>query len=143
MKLHIVTVGKPKLTYAQAGWDLYYTRLSHLQDVRSTHLADKFAYDPSRFTTAAKNTTVVALDTSGQQYSSQQLADFLKKLELNGREVSFTIGGPEGLPKETIMSAQYIWSLGKLTLPHDLAMIVTLEALYCASTINANLPYHK
>jgi 23S rRNA (pseudouridine1915-N3)-methyltransferase len=42
-----------------------------------------------------------------------------------------------------LAQADLHWSLSKLTLPHDLAMVVTLEALYRATTINANQPYHK
>jgi 23S rRNA (pseudouridine1915-N3)-methyltransferase len=53
------------------------------------------------------------------------------------------IGGPEGLPAVVIEQLDYQWSLSKLTFPHDLAMVVTLEALYRASTIAAGSPYHK
>jgi 23S rRNA (pseudouridine1915-N3)-methyltransferase len=42
-----------------------------------------------------------------------------------------------------IKKADLQWSLSKLTLPHDLAMIVLLESLYRAGTINDGLPYHK
>jgi 23S rRNA (pseudouridine1915-N3)-methyltransferase len=53
------------------------------------------------------------------------------------------VGGPEGLPQAVIDQADLAWSLSKLTLPHDLAMVVLLEALYRASTISAGQPYHK
>ena len=85
----------------------------------------------------------MVLEIQGNNLSSQDLASFLQKRELEAREVSFVIGGPEGLPQTIIEAADYRWSLGKLTLPHDLAMVVTAEALYRASTINAGLPYHK
>jgi len=74
---------------------------------------------------------------------SHELAVFLDKHELEAREVSFVIGGPDGLPQATRDSADYRWSLSRLTLPHDLAMVVTLEALFRASTIRAGLPYHR
>lgn len=143
MKLHIVTIGTPKLEYAKVGWELYAGRLGRLHTVRTTHVADKFAYSATHITAAAQNTAVVALDISGKQYSSPELATFLQRLELGWKEVSFIIGGPDGLPPELVSGAQHRWSLGKLTLPHDLAMVVTLEALYRAATINAGLPYHR
>lgn len=83
------------------------------------------------------------LEINGTEYTSEKLAEFLGKREMEARELSFVIGGPEGLPQEVRSAAQFQWSLGRLTLPHDLAQIVTLEALYRASTINAHLPYHK
>lgn len=143
MKIHIVTIGKPRLTYAKQGWDEYLGRLQRLHTVRLTQLADKYAYDAAKLDEAAAGTYVVALEIAGTELSSEALAAFLQKRELDAREVSFVIGGPEGLPQSIRDTADYQWSLGKLTLPHDLAMVVTLEALYRASTINAHLPYHK
>jgi 23S rRNA (pseudouridine1915-N3)-methyltransferase len=143
MKLHIVTVGKPKLAYAVTGWDEYLSRLKRLHTVRVTQLGDKHAYDEGRLREVTAGTTVVALEIFGTEHTSESLASFLEKLELQAREVSFVIGGPEGLPQPIRDAADFQWSLGRLTLPHDLAMVVTLEALYRASTINAGLPYHK
>ncbi len=143
MKVHFVTVGKPKLAYAMAGVEEYLGRLRRLHNIRVTHIADKHAYDPEKILEVVAGTTVVALEITGKSYTSQQLADFLRARELESREVSFLIGGPEGLPDEVRAQANYHWSVGRHTLPHDLAMVVTLEALYRASTINAGLPYHK
>ena len=143
MKLHLVTVGKPKLDYAVRGYAEYLGRLERLHTVRITHLADKHAYDPAKILEVVKGSTMVVLEIYGSEYTSEQLAEFLVKRELESKEVTFLIGGPEGLPEDVRKAAQYQWSLGRLTLPHDLAMVVTLEALYRASTINAHLPYHK
>ncbi|MFA5004097.1 MAG: 23S rRNA (pseudouridine(1915)-N(3))-methyltransferase RlmH [Candidatus Saccharimonadales bacterium] len=143
MNIQLVTVGKPKLAYAKSGWDEYLARLQRQHTIRVTQLADKFAYDAPKILEASSGTYRVALVIEGQQFSSQGLAEFLQKRELESREVSFIIGGPEGLPAEVIEKSDFKWSLGKLTLPHDLAMVVALEALYRASTINAGRPYHK
>ncbi len=143
MKLHIITIGKPKLAYAAEGWDEYLGRLKRLHSVRTTQLADKFAYDTAKIREAQGNSYKVVLEITGEQFSSEALAARLEKLELLGKEISFLIGGPEGLPQDVRDSADLHWSFGKLTLPHDLAMVTLLEALYRASTINAGLPYHK
>ncbi len=143
MKLHIVTIGKPKLPYARTGWDDYLARLQRLHTVRTTHLADKYANDITKFKEVTAGTYVVVLEINGAILDSQELATFLKKRELDAREVSFIIGGPDGLPQEIRERSDYQWSLSRLTLPHDLAMVVTLEALFRASTINARLPYHR
>ncbi len=143
MKLHIITIGKPKLSYAQAGWDEYLVRLKRYHDIKVTQLADKYAYDKDKILETAGSSYKVVLEITGKQYSSPELADFLKKRELEAREVCLIIGGPEGLPQEVIQKADFALSFSKLTFPHDLAMVVLLEALYRASTINAGIPYHK
>lgn len=143
MKIHIVTIGKPKLAYAVAGWEEYLGRLKRYHDVRVTQLADRFAYDADKIRETIGSGYKVILEITGKQLSSEELASFLEKRELDAREVCFVIGGPEGLPQAIRDSADFSWSFGKLTLPHDLAMVTLLETLYRSSTINANHPYHK
>lgn len=144
MKIHIVTVGEPKLHYAQAGWQEYMGRLKHYHQVRVTHIADKHAYDAKYLAQAAGQAYHVALVIQGgEQFSSPELARFLEKRALDGRELCFMVGGPEGLPEEIMRQADYRWSFSKLTFPHDLAMVVLAESLYRASTIAAGQPYHK
>lgn len=143
MKLHLVTIGKPRLTYAQAGWAEYIGRLQRLHTVRVTHLADKYANDAAKIAETVTGSYRVVLEITGELFTSEQLASFLQERELEAREVSFIIGGPEGLPHAIRTSAELRLSFGRLTLPHDLAMVVCAEALYRASTINAHLPYHK
>jgi 23S rRNA (pseudouridine1915-N3)-methyltransferase len=142
VKLHIITVGHPKLDYARSGWQEYEGRLKHYHQLRVTHLPDKHD-DAKHLLEAAGNSYKVALEVTGRQFSSHDLADFLDKQALGGRELSFIIGGPTGLPPEVLAAADYQWSFSKLTFPHDLAMLVLLETLYRASTINAGHPYHK
>lgn len=143
MKLHVITVGKPKLAYAVHGWDEYVPRLERYYNLRVTHIADKHAYNAEQILKAAGSSYKVALEVSSKQLTSEELAEFLTKRELEAHEVSFIIGGPEGLPQAVKGQADFLWSLSKLTLPHDLAMVVLLETLYRSTTINAGRPYHK
>jgi 23S rRNA (pseudouridine1915-N3)-methyltransferase len=143
MKLHIVTVGEPKLAYARTGWAEYLKRLQRYHQVRVTHIADKWAYDAAHLLQAAGGAYKVGLIIEGKQLSSSELADFLDKRALDGRELCLLIGGPKGLPQEVQQAADFAWSFSRLTFPHDLAMVVLLESLYRASTISAGHPYHK
>jgi 23S rRNA (pseudouridine1915-N3)-methyltransferase len=143
MKLQLVTIGKPKLHYAHQGWDEYRRRLMKFHKVDVKHLADKYADDAAKILEATAGTYRIVLEIKGKRLDSRDLALLLKKRELDGVTVSFIIGGPEGLPQTVVDKADYLWSLSDLTFPHDLAMVVTLEALYRASTINAGIPYHK
>lgn len=142
MKLHLITIGKPKLTYAKLGWEEYLGRLQRYHTVRATHLADKYANDASKLIEATGESYRVGLIIEGQQLTSRQLATFLEMRAVEAREVCFIIGGPDGLPSTVQAAMDFQWSLSKLTLPHDLAMVNLAEALYRAGTINAGTPYH-
>ncbi|HEY8999285.1 MAG TPA: 23S rRNA (pseudouridine(1915)-N(3))-methyltransferase RlmH [Candidatus Saccharimonadales bacterium] len=143
MKLHIITIGAPKLAYAKAGWDEYLPRLGRFHSVRTTQLNDKFADDGTKILEAAGKAFIVALAINGEEFSSPRLANFLEQRAMEGKELCFIIGGPNGLPQTIIEKANMRWSFSPLTFPHDLAMVVLLESLYRASAINAGLPYHK
>lgn len=142
MRLHIITIGEPKPAYAKLGWEEYMNRLKHYHQVRVTHIPDKHN-DAAHILEAAGNSFKVAMEITGKSLTSEELAAFLDKRALEAREVSFLIGGPEGLPEAVRAKADYQWSLSKLTFPHDLAMLVLAETLYRSSTIQAGQPYHK
>jgi len=143
MKLHIITIGKPKLAYARTGWQEYTKRLSRFHQLRISHLDNKYANDSSHILQAAGDAYKIILEIKANQYSSSQLANLLDKLAYEGREVCFIVGGPDGLPQEVVGKADLQWSMSALTFPHDLAMVVLAETLYRASSINANHPYHR
>src|SRR3712207_2551708 len=111
MKLHVITVGQPKLDYAKQGWEEYWKRLKHYHNLRATRIDDK-QNDAEHILKAAAKTYKVALVIKGEPLSSEELAEFLEKRSLEGRDVSFIIGGPEGLPKEVLHQVDYHWSFG-------------------------------
>jgi 23S rRNA (pseudouridine1915-N3)-methyltransferase len=87
---------------------------------------------------------VVALDRSGSERSSKQLAEFVREREERPpQRTAFVLGGPHGIDETLLSDAELTWSLGKLTLPHQLARVVVLEQLYRAFTILRGEPYHR
>lgn len=86
---------------------------------------------------------VVALQVEGRSLSSEQLAKFLETRAQEGRDVAFCIGGPDGLAPQIDKRADLRWSLSALTLPHALARVVAVEALYRAVSIIKRHPYHR
>jgi 23S rRNA (pseudouridine1915-N3)-methyltransferase len=84
----------------------------------------------------------VALARQGTAWSSEELAQQVTRWQREARPVALTIGGSHGLSPEVLASADQ-WSLGPLTLPHELARVVVLEQLYRACTILRGEPYHK
>lgn len=86
---------------------------------------------------------IVALEVLGKPWSTPELANQMEKWQLDGRNVSFIVGGPEGLSKECQQAAGQKWSLSPLTMPHPLVRIVVAESLYRAWSLNNNHPYHR
>ena len=86
---------------------------------------------------------VVLLDESGTQLKSQSLASRIAEWQLDGRDLSFIIGGPDGVSAACRERADFTWALSPLTLPHGLARVVLAEALYRAWSLQAGHPYHR
>jgi 23S rRNA (pseudouridine1915-N3)-methyltransferase len=87
--------------------------------------------------------TVVALDRAGTPWTSEELAKRVERWQLAARPIALVIGGSHGLAPGLLAAAALRWSLGPLTLPHELARIVVMEQLYRAWTILRGEPYHK
>ena len=85
----------------------------------------------------------VALARTGDGWSSRELARRLGVWRDQSRTVAFLIGGAEGLAPELIEGAAHRWSLGPLTLPHELARVVVIEQLYRGLSLLAGEKYHK
>ena len=86
---------------------------------------------------------LIVLDEKGKQFTSLALAEEMKKLlESPAQEVAFVVGGAYGISPSLKGQAKWVWSLSKLTLPHQLARVFTLEQIYRALTILKNIPYH-
>lgn len=86
---------------------------------------------------------VVALERTGREKSTEQLADSMEKWLAGGQDVVLLVGGPEGLSRDCLDRADECWSLSKMTLAHPLVRVVLAEQLYRAWSIIANLPYHR
>ena len=86
---------------------------------------------------------VVALDERGAQPATREFATWLAGRLNDGRDLSFVIGGPDGLAEEVLARASYRLSLSKLTLPHPLVRVVLAEQLYRAHTVLSGHPYHR
>jgi 23S rRNA (pseudouridine1915-N3)-methyltransferase len=82
---------------------------------------------------------VSLLDAGGSEYDSMAFSRFLEERRQGGRDVCFVVGGPYGLDLEAV---DHRLSLGRMTLPHQLARVVLLEQLYRGHKILAGEPYH-
>jgi 23S rRNA (pseudouridine1915-N3)-methyltransferase len=145
VKITILTIGKPRLAFAKAGVDEYAGRLRASGGVDFVELkAAAREQESAALLARSEGMFRVALDESGEQVTSRELAARFAKWE-QGRvkHLAFLIGGADGHSEELRSKSDWRWSLGKLTLQHELALVVLLEQIYRARAINAGVPYHR
>jgi 23S rRNA (pseudouridine1915-N3)-methyltransferase len=82
---------------------------------------------------------VVLLHSEGAEHDSVGFSRWLEERRRSGRDLCFVIGGPRGLDLDACDDKL---SLGRMTLPHQLARVVLLEQVYRANKILAGEPYH-
>jgi 23S rRNA (pseudouridine1915-N3)-methyltransferase len=150
--LVILAVGRLRPSLREAADD-YLRRLSRYVGMREIEVreASRAPTIPARreeeaarlASRLAAGSRLVALAREGQGWTSAELARRVDEWRLAARPVTFLLGGSHGLAAGLLGRAERRWSLGPLTLPHELARVVVLEQLYRAFTILRGEPYHK
>jgi 23S rRNA (pseudouridine1915-N3)-methyltransferase len=145
----LLAIGKLRPAYREA-CDEYLQRLRRYapfteREVREAGRFDDPSAEETRRIAAAlpEGATVVALDREGEAWASPEVARRLDRWRLASRPLALVIGGAFGLAPDLLRTATYRWSLGPLTLPHQLARVIVLEQWYRAWTILKGEPYHK
>jgi 23S rRNA (pseudouridine1915-N3)-methyltransferase len=152
VELTLLAVGRLRPFYREA-CDEYVRRLGRYARVREIEVREASrapSLQAQRDEVAARldakvpaGSSVIALTRTGTQWSSEELAQQIQRWQIAARPVTLVIGGSHGLsPGFTARSAAR-WSLGRLTLPHELARVVVVEQLYRGFTILRGEPYHK
>jgi 23S rRNA (pseudouridine1915-N3)-methyltransferase len=91
-----------------------------------------------------QDTWSVALDSGGTSWSSQEFAEELSRWRRDWpHAIAFLLGSDLGLDRSVLDRSRRIWSLGPLTLPHELARLVVYEQVYRALSIAAGIKYHR
>ena len=155
MRARLIAVGERMPTWVAEGFAEYRKRLSHDLPLELVELKPGTrgkGRDDARamqdegaaiLATLSRDTHVISLDGRGKAWSSEELAQQLAKWRMDGRDLAFLIGGPDGHAPEVLARADQSWSLGSLTLPHMLVRLVLAEQLYRATTLLAGHPYHR
>ncbi|MHB1328190.1 MAG: 23S rRNA (pseudouridine(1915)-N(3))-methyltransferase RlmH [Gemmatimonadales bacterium] len=152
MVTHLIAVGKLRPAFREA-CDEYLARLRRFGEVLEREVRE----GPATASTAEQRkaegrrileaipdrTAVVVLDRSGSAWSSPDLAAQVDRWRQQHRGVALVIGGSTGVDDPVLARADARWSLGPLTLPHELARVVVVEQWYRAWTILQGLQYHK
>ena len=139
MHYRVVAVGRMKDAALRAACDEYLGRLRRYAKADETEVRDE-----ARLAGAIPDgARLIALSRRGAPWSSRDLAERTARWEREARDVVLAIVGAETLPAAVLARAEDVWSLGALTLPHELARVIVFEQLYRAYTIRRGEPYHR
>ena len=87
---------------------------------------------------------VITLEIKGKGLSSEQLADKIENLAINGKSsIVFIIGGSLGLSADVSKRADFKLSFSAMTFPHQMMRVILLEQIYRSFKIIRNEAYHK
>ena len=86
---------------------------------------------------------IISLDRRGKNIDTLKLKDHLESWLSSSKNISFLVGGPDGLSSECIKRSHFSWSLSSLTFPHSLVPVIIIEQVYRAWSITQNHPYHR
>ncbi|TLD68484.1 23S rRNA (pseudouridine(1915)-N(3))-methyltransferase RlmH [Phragmitibacter flavus] len=145
MKWQVITVGKPALTWAKAGLEDYARRLTRMAQVEMVVLKEGTpAQVAQRALEASKGSWRVVLDERGRDLTSVELSGWVQKQEnASLKRVSVLIGGADGHDESLRSEADECWRLSKMTLQHEMALVLFYEQLYRAYGMLRGDPYHR
>lgn len=155
MQLYVIAVGRRMPAWVREAYTEFNKRLPaelHLNLVEITPVVrgknnsrEKITAAEDRLIRSAipDGSRVIVLDEKGDQFNSRSLAKKISSWQRQGHKISFVIGGADGLHESIKKSADLVWSLSALTLPHALVRVILAEQIYRAWTILQNHPYHR
>jgi len=155
MKLRFVWIGKTKRAPVRQLLQEYLDRVGKFVAVEVSELRDRddVGGDARRIidkegediiSRTASAGYLVALDQRGREVDSIKLAEMIDKHRISGtKQITFVIGGHYGLSEAVRNRADFVLSLSRMTLTHDLARVLLIEQVYRAFTIIHDLPYQK
>lgn len=159
MKITLITVGKIKEKYLKDAIAEYSKRLSKYCKLEIVEVADEKtpdnasdvvedmvrAKEAERILKYVKEDAyIVTLEIGGKMLSSEELADKIEHLGVQGTShIIFIIGGSIGLGKEVLAKSNYALSFSRMTFPHQLMRVILLEQIYRSYRIISGEPYHK
>ena len=143
--IKIICVGKVKEKYLRDMINDYAKRISKYHKIEIIELTDSNVNKEKEELLRVINTKDynIVMDIDGNNLSSREFAEKIDKTFLINSNITFIIGGSDGVSPEIKELANYRLSFSKLTFPHQLFRGILLEQIYRAFKILNNESYHK
>lgn len=150
--IKVVCVGKIKEKFFVDAIKEYEKRLSKYTKIQIIEVPDEF--DKSADVSMKKEAEnilkyisdkdyVITMEIDGNSLSSIELSNKINSIFLINSNITFIIGGSNGLDNAVKIRSNYALSFSKLTFPHQLFRVLLLEQIYRSFKIINNESYHK
>ena len=152
MKIKIVSINNPhdqwvydeiKKFIKKIGRDYKIDLIEIKPDKKAPNPIQKKKSEAQSLDKYIRNTFLICLDERGDSFDSMNFSKKLLHLFARYPDITFLIGGADGLDNQVLAQSNLTLSLSKMTLPHQLAKIVLIEQFYRAISISKNHPYHR
>ncbi len=155
MQIHIIAIGTRMPSWVNDGvaeyakrmpldFKIRFSEIPAEKRLKNSNLAKIMHIESEKlFAAIPSHDYKIALDRKGLALDTLDIAKNLGKFRDLGQNLSFLIGGPEGISEAVLGKVDALWSLSKLTLPHPLVRIVLAEQFYRAWSIISAHPYHR
>lgn len=153
MKISIISIGKFENSPHKQVFETYLKRLKWKVELKELELKNAKNFSSTELKNAEEalilkalkpESKLIILDEKAKQYRSQDFAKLISDSALYGSSnLSFVIGGADGLSPEIIKKAEVKISLSLMTFPHLMVRAILVEQLYRAQTIIEGHPYHR
>ena len=143
--IKIICVGKIKEKFLRDAIEEYMKRLSKYHKINIIEIMD--SNKKTEATEILKKIDnkdyIITMEIEGKELSSTELSNLIDKTFITNPNITFIIGGSDGLDDEIKKLAKYKLSFSKLTFPHQLCRVILLEQIYRSFKILNNETYHK
>lgn len=143
--IKIICVGKLKEKYLSDGVLDYLNRIRKYHKISLVELNDSNIQNEGNeiIKHIDKKDFIICMDIDGENMSSLEFANFIDKTFITNSNITFIIGGSDGIRDDIKKMANYRFSFSKLTFPHGLFRLILLEQIYRSFKILNNESYHK
>ena len=151
--IKIICVGKIKEKYLEDGLKEYTKRIEGYQKINIIEVKEFNTPDISKNMINEgllikekinKDDYIITLEINGKKLDSVGLAKKIEEVQTyNSSNISFIIGGSNGLSDEIKKMSNFALSFSDMTFPHQLMRLILTEQIYRAFTIINNKEYHK
>ena len=143
--IKIICVGKVKEAFYRDAIDEYMKRMGKYHKVEIIEVNDSNIKDEKELILKRidKKDYIITLEIEGKENTSIEFSKLIDRILMERSNITFIIGGSDGLDDEIKALSNYKLSFSRMTFPHQLFRVILLEQIYRAFKIMNNESYHK